>query len=121
MDEVHLPACARYVELNRVRARLTATAQGWLWLSARAHLAGRDDGLAQAGPLLERVSDWPAFLDEGLDAQAHAAIRSGERTGRSLGAADFVASLERDLGRTLMRGKPGRKPKRPTAAPRGGD
>jgi hypothetical protein len=60
---------------------------------------------------LERVDDWPAFLAEGLDAEAHAAIRSGERTGRPLGAAGFVAALERDLGRTLARGRPGRKPK----------
>ena len=111
MDEAHLLACARYVELNPVRARLTATARAWPWSSARAHLAGRDDGLVQAGPLLELVRDWPAFLAEGLDAEAHAAIRSGERTGRPLGAASFVASLERALGRSLMRGKPGRKPK----------
>jgi putative transposase len=85
--------------------------QAWPWSSARAHLAGRDDGLARVGPMLDLVRDWPAFLAEGLDADAHAAIQSGERTGRPLGGADFVAALERDLGRTLARLKPGRKPK----------
>ena len=119
MDEPHLLACARYVELNPVRARLAATAQGWPWSSARAHLARRDDGLVQAGPLLEMVTDWPAFLAQGLDTEAHAAIRSGERTGRPLGAAGFVAALEHDLGRSLTRGKPGRKPKATGSGPTG--
>ncbi len=111
MDEARLLACARYVKLNPVRAGLVATAPAWPWSSARAHLAGRDDGLARVGPLLELVPDWPAFLTEGLDAEAHAAIRSGERTGRPLGAPAFIASLERQLGRTLTRGKPGRPSK----------
>ena len=60
--------------------------------------------------MLERAGGWAAFLAEGLDADARAAIRSGERTGRPLGDTDFVAALERDLGRTLAKRKPGRKP-----------
>jgi len=69
--------------------------------------AGRDDGLAQAGPLLERVRDWPAFLAQGLDAEAHATRSLGRANGSPLGAPGFVTSLERVLGRTLTRGKPG--------------
>jgi hypothetical protein len=64
-----------------------------------------------------RVGDWAAFFGEGLDADAHAAIRSGERTGHPLGDAGFVAALGRDLGSTPARRKPGRKPK--TEEPRG--
>ncbi len=111
MDEAHLLACARYVELNPVRATLAAEAQAWPWSSARVHLAGRDDDLVQVAPMLNLVGDWAAFLAEGLGADVHAAIRSGERTGRPLGDGAFVAALERDLGRTLARRKPGRKPK----------
>src|SRR5277367_1716111 len=44
MDEPHLLACARYVELNPVRARLAGRAEDWPWSSVHAHLAGRDDG-----------------------------------------------------------------------------
>ena len=40
MDEAHLLACARYVELNPVRAGLAERAEPWPWSSARAHLAG---------------------------------------------------------------------------------
>src|SRR6185503_8599863 len=43
MDEDHLLACARYVELNPVRAGLVARPEHWRWSSARAHLGlGRD-------------------------------------------------------------------------------
>lgn len=111
MDEPHLLACARYVELNPVRARLTASAQDWPWSSARAHLAGRGDGLVDVAPLRRMVTDWASFLSAGIEAPALEAIRAAERTGRPLGDAGFVATLEQDLGRTLARQKPGRKPK----------
>ena len=51
MDEHHLLACARYVELNPVRAQLARRARDWRWSSARAHLAGRDDGWCSVKPL----------------------------------------------------------------------
>ena len=109
MDEPHLLAAARYVELNPVRARLVKRPEQWPWSSARAHLAGRDDALVSAAPLLERASDWPAFLGQGLGEDEHGALQRGERTGRPLGSQAFVAALERDLGRPLARRKPGRK------------
>ena len=56
MDESHLLAAARYVELNPVRARLAAAARDWPWSSARAHLAGRDDGVVQVKPLKRRTT-----------------------------------------------------------------
>jgi putative transposase len=110
MDEAYLMACARYVELNPVRARLVARARDWRWSSARAHLSGRDDGLVTAAPLLERTGDWKAFLGEGLDAAARDAIRASERTGRPLGAPGFVRRLEKKLDRVLAKRKPGPKP-----------
>jgi putative transposase len=39
MDEAHMMAAARYVELNPVRARLARRADEWPWSSAHAHLA----------------------------------------------------------------------------------
>jgi putative transposase len=109
MDEAHLLACARYVELNPVRARLAAEAEAWPWSSARAHLAGRDDAVARVAPLLERAPDWGAFLAAGLGDAEHRAIQGAERTGRPLGSDGFVAGLEQRLGRTLARRKAGRK------------
>ena len=112
MDEPHLYAAARYVELNPVRARLVARPEDWRWSSARAHLAGRDDGLVKIAPLLKGEPDWAAFLGRALASDEAEALRLGERTGRPLGSAAFVASLERRLGRPLARQKPGPKPKR---------
>jgi putative transposase len=111
MDEAHLLAAARYVELNPVRAKLARTARGWRWSSARAHLGGRNDGLVSVRPLLELVPDWAEFLGGGLTTQERDAIRAGERTGRPLGSARFIARLEKRLDRPLARRKPGPKPR----------
>lgn len=110
MDEPHLSACARYVELNPVRARLVGAVQDWPWSSARAHLEGRDDGLVSVAPMLDRFADWREFLDRGLDEDDHRALQAAERTGRPLGSTEFVAELEARLGRVLAPQKPGRKP-----------
>lgn len=111
MDEAHTLACARYVEVNPVRARLKRRARDWKWSSARAHLAGRDDELVRVEPLLEMVPDWPAYLAEPPDDDRIEAIRMGTRTGRPFGATAFVRRLERRFDRTFVRGKPGPKPK----------
>lgn len=115
MDDRYLLAGARYVELNPVRAGLSAAARDWRWSSARAHLEGSDDGLVTAAPLLALVSDWAGFLKAGLREEDRQAIRAGERTGRPLGSVPFTAGLEQRLGRTLARRRPGRK-KRAVAA-----
>jgi len=109
MDETHLLACARYVELNPVRAELAKRARDWRWSSARAHLDGEDDELVAAQPLLDFVPDWPKLLRQGLSDAEGDTIRAGERTGRPLGGAAFVAGLEAGLGRVLARRKPGRQ------------
>ena len=113
MDEAHVLAAARYVELNPVRARLVRRARDWRWSSARAHLSGADDGVVSVRPLLDLAPDWPGLLRRGLSAADGDAIRAGERTGRPLGETAFVERLEADLGRTLKRRRPGRKPSRP--------
>ncbi|MBS3975582.1 MAG: hypothetical protein KGZ75_02450 [Syntrophomonadaceae bacterium] len=64
MDEYHLYACARYVELNPVRAGLVSKAWQYRWSSAAAHVEGRDDILLKAGPLLEMIGDWREYLSK---------------------------------------------------------
>ncbi len=108
MDEAHLLACARYVELNPVRAKLATSPRGWRWSSARAHLAGKDDGLVRVAPLLERVADWRAFLAGGIDEAERAEIRAHERTGHPLGDRAFFSRLKARLGRDVAPRRPGR-------------
>lgn len=82
MDEAHVHACLRYVELNPVRAGIVARPEEWPWSSARAHLGLASDSLTDIAPGRERIEDWRAFLGAGLDEDDHKAIRAAERTGR---------------------------------------
>jgi putative transposase len=121
MDETHLCAAFLYVALNPVRARLVARAADWPWASTAAHLAGRDDGLATARPLIERMPDFPERLAEAEtgasgEVAGFQVLRRAETTGRPAGNAEFVGGLERLLGRPLARRAPGRKPAEPVAA-----
>jgi len=110
MDEDHLMAAVRYVALNPVRARLAARAQDWPWSSVKAHLARKDDGVVRVRPILERTDSFSALIAGAADDPAFGAIRAAEGTGRPLGNAEFVAGLERVLGRPVARRAPGRKP-----------
>ncbi len=110
MDEAHLWAAIRYVALNPVRAGLVARARDWPWSSVHAQLNGEDDGLVTVRPVLDRVERFAAFIETDPDDPAFASLRAAETTGRPLGTADFVASLERRLGRPIARRAPGRKP-----------
>ncbi len=108
MDEGYLMACARYVELNPVRAGLVARPEDWLWSSARAHLAGKDDDLVTVKPLLQRIGDWFSFLQGGVDDAMLKRFHQHSQTGRPLGADGWIAQLEQDTGRQLTPQPPGR-------------
>ena len=108
MDEGHLVAALRYVALNPVRARLVARAGDWRWSSARAHLAGRDDGVVSVAPALQCVGDFAAFLDEDFDeAATYGPLRKAELVGRPVGAPDWITAMETRTGMTLKAGKRG--------------
>ncbi|HEX8625520.1 MAG TPA: transposase [Allosphingosinicella sp.] len=110
MDEGHLLACARYVELNPVRAGLAARAGDWPWSSARAHLGGAADSLTDRRPLLERWPDWRSVLASGEEEAMLQAIRARERSGRPLGSDAFLARLETETGLRLLPRPRGRPP-----------
>ncbi len=111
MDEPHLLACARYVEMNPVRAGIAKRAEDWPWSSARAHLDGADDGVVTVAPMLTREPDWAGLLEKSLEEEALNSLRIHARTGRPLGAKGWLEELETTLGRRLRPRKAGR-PKR---------
>ena len=115
MDEEHLLACAKFIEWSPVLRRVAKRPRDWPWSSARSHLFGRDNHVVHAKPLLDRVDDWRAFLATPLTEGEREAIRAHESTGRPLGSPAFVSRLEKRLGRTLARQKPGPKPRKPRA------
>ncbi|HKU92369.1 MAG TPA: transposase [Sphingomicrobium sp.] len=111
MDEGHLGAAARYVALNPVRALLVDRAGDWPWSSARAHLAGVDDGLVEVAPLLERLGEFGTFLGGEEDQQATRALRISETTGRPVGTPEWVSAIELESGRSLAPRRRGPKSK----------
>src|SRR5690606_15343147 len=98
LDEAHLWAAVRYIELNPVRAGLVARAEEWPWSSACAHcgLAGADvpfrlsdvrklkvtsdpdnaglDILSPDRPFPGEVGDWARWLREPWDGRDEAAL-----------------------------------------------
>lgn len=107
MDERHLDATVRYVELNPVVAGLCEAASKWRWSSVHAHLAGVDDELVSAEPMLERFPDWPGYLNEAQSSETLENVRRHTRTGRPLGDGSFIEKLEGLTGRSLKPQKPG--------------
>lgn len=110
MDEAHWLAAVRYLALNPVRAGLVTRPEAWPWSSVPAHLSGHDDDLATVAPLLGVVPRPRELFEAPPDAAALAFETEPSAVGRPLGGPAFVADLEVRLGRTLARGKPGRKP-----------
>ena len=118
MDEGHLLAAARYVEMNPVRAGLAGRPEDWPWSSAAAHVSGKADVLAEPSWLAERtagwVCSWGEYLMENDGRDVAAAMRRHESTGRPLGDVEFLKKIGRVLGRDLLPRKPGPVPKKKT-------
>jgi len=109
MDEDHLLAAARYVELNPVRAGLCDRVYDWRWSSVHFHLHRHSDRLITSGGMHRYADDWKACLDEhSLDAKG-SDLRRHSSSGRPAGSSSFIRELEALSGRRLVRRKPGRK------------
>lgn len=113
LDERHLIAAARYVELNPVRAKMVKKAWDYEWSSARFH-AGKcvSDPLVTDRTLLGLVTDWGELL-AGDDEEANKILRAGVKIGRPVGNESFLQKIEAITGRDLSKGKPGRPKKTP--------
>jgi REP-associated tyrosine transposase len=109
MDEHHLVAAVRYVELNPVTAGLCRQAEDWPWSSSRAHLAGHDDALVSVMPMLQRMSNWRTYLRSSGSESTLEKLHKHSRTGRPLGDDRFIEKLEQLTGLTLKPGKSGPK------------
>ena len=114
LDDAHLWAALRYVELNPVRAGMVERAECWAWSSAAAHC-----GFARPDAMLEmqrwgsrwNAHEWRDFLAPAGSALELSKLRHSTHTGRPLGSPEFVAALEQSTSRILAPRKGGR-PKR---------
>ncbi len=107
LDESHLLAAVRYVELNPVRAGLVAAAEDWSWSSARYHLSLTvRDQLVKDHALYDYVDNWRSYLGQ-EDVSLGKGIESHLQTGRPLGTAGFLKKVEELLNRNLIPRKGG--------------
>lgn len=111
LDETHLLAAVRYVELNPVRAGMVASAWDHPWSSAAFHTGRVDvDPLVTDRTLLGLITDWDGYLAGGM-AEELDRIRMATRTGRPAGDEEFADKVANVTGRDLRKGKPGRQKK----------
>lgn len=112
MDETHLLAAVRYVELNPVRAGLCDDPYEWRWSSVHANTNLRADKLMPKTPMRALVSDWRHYLAKDTAQKDIETLRRHSATGRPAGSCGFIAELEALSNRCLVRRKPGPRPKR---------
>lgn len=102
LDEPHLWAAIRYVELNPVRASIVDDATAFEWSSARAHAALADDNLLDGNrPFPGPIGDWRQWLAYGLEEETLNRLRENTANGSPTGDAAFVAAIERRLERRV--------------------
>jgi putative transposase len=111
MDEEHLSAALRYVLMNPVRAGIAPRAADWPWSSARTLLGAEEDLVTSRAPVLERWPNLSELLESAEDEERTTRLRRAEKVGRPIGSEAFLASLERQYGRTLKPAKRGPRPK----------
>jgi putative transposase len=111
LDDAHLWAALRYVELNPVRSGLRATPEDWTWSSAAVHV-GRHASprWLEMAPWRLRFTppEWTDYLAAETFSVAEAALRLNTYSGRPLGTETFIERMESALGRKLRPGKGGR-------------
>jgi putative transposase len=108
LDENHLLAAVRYVELNPVRAGMAEKAWEYPWSSASFHVGiSNTDPLVKSRSLMGLTVEWQGFLMTEDDDITNG-IRTASRTGRPLGDAAFLEKVGLATRRNLRYGKRGR-------------
>jgi putative transposase len=110
LDERYLYAAVRYVERNPVRAGLVKQAEDYPWSSALAHTKKKENPILTKFYLLDEIKDWSKFLSEEEKKEDLKLFRRHGNTGRPLGDKSFIKYLEKKLGVSLTKRKPGPKP-----------
>ena len=109
LDERHLLAAARYVELNPVNAGMVKEAMDYPWSSARFHLGvSQSDALVKDKSLLGLVQNWAEYLNARDEPSIQTTLLRGIRTGRPTGSDQFVNLIEKITGRDLRMRQAGR-------------
>ena len=112
LDDQHLWAAVKYIELNPVRAGMVERAEDYPWSSARCHARNHSDELlAPSRPFPGKIENWSDWLATEPRQEEIEALRKNTSTGRPTGSDAFVTRLEASLARVLRPQKRGRKPR----------
>ncbi len=121
LDEEHLWAAVRYVELNPARAGIVDIPEAYRWSSAAGHCGLRtDEMLSDPCGMAANLSpkQWPQWLHEPCENQAEierfAQLQRCTQSGRPAGGPSFISRLEKRIGRSLKPKKLGRPKKKKT-------
>ncbi len=112
----YLLACMAYIDLNPVRAQMVAQPEDYAW-SSYAHYVGlRTDRLITPHALYWHLGNTPfareaayaELVHAGISADQQGALTQATLSGWALGDAGFVADLQAQTDRRLLKTKPGR-------------
>ena len=105
--DIYLLACSRYIELNPVRARMTAEASDYPWSSYRERL-GMDCSrdcldtdpcfLALGRDQLERRERYESYVKQAVSLEETRLIREALQRGQLTGSSRFIDEIERITG-----------------------
>ena len=115
--EAYLLACHRYVEMNPVRAEMTAHPRDYVWSSYRANAEGRNDPIITPHELVERIGQTDELRQQAyaelfhteFDPDAIAAIRAAVGKGQVLGDDRFKDEIAAMTGKRVVPQARGRK------------
>lgn len=111
LDENHLLAAVRYIEMNPVKAGMVAFAWDYPWSSAAFHTGKKDsDPLVKDRSMSGMITNWETYLDKEVSSEVEQ-IRLATQTGRPAGNDLFIATVASLTGRDLSKGSPGRPKK----------
>lgn len=125
--EAYFLACCRYIELNPVRAGMTAHPRDYPWSSYQAHARGAADPLAVTHPLYQALGVDPAarrrayraLCEAPLDPAFATELRAATNGGWALGDERFKQQIAQALGRPVTPRAPGRPAKDRGGKPQG--
>ena len=112
----YLLACARYVDLNPVRARIVGSPGEYRWSSYRGRAGLAEDPLLDSCPAYRtlgrdnksRTIEYRAFVARGIDEDELEVIRTAARRNQLTGNDRFRAEIEKRSGRRISNAGPGR-------------
>lgn len=119
MDELHTLACARYIERNPTRAKITKKPHLYNFSSAKIHCGMEKSDILGVNRLFDYIQEnqetWKDFIGMPDDSGRLKNIRQKTLAGRPLGTNSFVEKLEKRLGKSLKvrpKGRPKKEDKK---------